>query len=99
MLGNLDNLKQMQQDVESAVENGTNTAEMYHKQFADTALNTVVQFLPLGEAGQQIKDFQDQMISGFYDGVRTVNQKGGELTRSVLDQLDNLNQSGTSGQA
>lgn len=84
----MEDLKQMQQDVETAVENGTNTAEMYHKQFADTALNTVVQFLPLGDSGQQIKDFQDQMISGFYDAVRTVNQKGGELTRSVLGQIE-----------
>lgn len=84
----MEQLKQMQQDVETAVENGTNTAEMYHKQFADTALNTVVQFLPLGDAGQQIKNFQDQMISGFYDLVRTVNQKSGELARTLIDQIE-----------
>ncbi len=85
----LENFKQMQQDVETAVENTTNTVEMYHKEFADTALNSLAQFLPLGDAGQQIKDFQDQMITGFYDAVRTVNQKGGELTRTVLDQIEN----------
>jgi hypothetical protein len=52
------------------------------------ALNTVGQFLPLGETGQQIKNFQDQMIAGFYDAVRTVNHRGGELTRTVLEQIE-----------
>ncbi len=87
MFGDLSEIKKVQQDVETAIDNGASTVEQYHREFANTALETVGQYVPLGDAGQQIKDFQDGMITGFYDLVRNTNRSAGELTRNVLSQV------------
>lgn len=87
MIGDISEIKKVQQDLEAAIDNGATTVEQYHREFANTALETVGQYVPLGDTGQQIKDFQDNLITGFYDLVRNTNRTAGELARNVLSQV------------
>ena len=81
------NLRDIQQSIETTIDTSATTAEEYHRQFADQVLHGFLSYMPMGDAGEQLREFQEQSSTGFYGAIKSVNNSSGEMTRSLLDQI------------
>ena len=81
-------LKDIQQQVEESIQTGVSSLESFHKQLAESIFAELQKIEPIASPVAEFKEMHDKLISSCYDLLRSVNQQGGEIARSVIDKIE-----------
>ena len=80
-------LKEIQQLVQDAIDNGATSVEQVHRNIANMPLDALGNIGGLEEHVQKARDFQDKTIGDIYEAIRSLNQKVGEIAKEQLEKI------------
>ena len=80
-------LKEIQQMVQDAIDNGATSVEQVHRNVANMPLDALEKIGALEEHVQKVRDFQDKSIGDIYEAIRSLNQKVGEIAKEQLEKV------------
>lgn len=80
-------IKEFKRGWEETVQMGITSAEQLHKTIADAPFSYLESIEPIRDRVIDIKEYQNKALTGFYIFLKDVNNRIGELSDQIIDQL------------
>lgn len=81
-----DKLLSLQQIVEKAVQDGATTVEQVHRSIASMPFDILERIDALQEPVGKAREIHDETVGNIYETIRLLNDRAGEIARSLLDR-------------
>lgn len=80
-----DKLLSLQQIVEQAVEDGATTVEQVHRSISSMPFDMLEKIDALQKPVDTARQLHDETVGNIYETIRLLNERAGEIARTVLD--------------
>ena len=81
-----ENVKNLKDFVQNAIDKGANSVEDVHKKIAGLPLDFIAKIGLIHDQAEQVKELQENTIGSIYDTIRMVNEKSGEYAEELLSK-------------
>lgn len=80
-------IKEFKKGMEETFQVGITSAEQLHKTIAEVPLSYLESIEPIRNQIHEIKEYQNKAITGFYIFLKDVNNRIGEVSDQIIDQI------------
>ena len=84
-MGKIDKLEMLKDLVQDAIDKGATSVEEIHKAIANLPFETLEQ---VGLATNTLKDKHNQLLSGIYNTLRSVNKQIGDFATDIFEKIE-----------
>lgn len=81
-------LLSVQEIVERAIEDGATTVEQVHRSIASMPFDVLEKIDALQKPVGKAREIHDQTVGNIYETIRLLNERAGEIARSLLKGKD-----------
>ncbi|MCB1146932.1 MAG: hypothetical protein KDK41_06230 [Leptospiraceae bacterium] len=81
-------LRDLQLQLEDAINSGTRNMEEAHRNLAENLLNELSKVENLADVAENLRSTNEQLVTSLYEFARNVNTVAGQTARDIIERFD-----------